>query len=151
MRIGQLDQNVVVTVKKKFAESKLVLIPLTSIVSVSESKNSEISIGEFKTNGKTFNIGLKSANTSLVNSSGKIRKEAFVSTFWILNKYKTDDARKANCELTDMQVTVAVGQERLIITVPTITNSKALEPLEELVLLSKEDVHEPAKKKKTRK
>lgn len=152
VRISQLNQTLVVTVKKKFAESKMVLIPLTSMVSVSEQTSirqneGKITIGSVQISGKTFNIGLKSVNTHLVNSTEKARKDAFVSTFWILDKYKTDDARKANCELTNVPVTVTVGQEKIILTLPTITNSKALVPLDELVLLSM-DESEPAKKKR---
>ena len=152
VRISQLNQTLVVTVKKKFAESKMVLIPLTSMVSVSEQTSirqneGKITIGSVQIGGKTFNIGLKSVNTHLVNSTEKARKDAFVSAFWILDKYKTDDARKANCELTNVPVTVTVGQEKIILTLPTITNSKALVPLDELVLLSM-DESEPAKKKR---
>ena len=94
---------------------------------------------------------MKNANTNLVNSTEKARKDAFVSTFWILNKLKTDDARKAHCELTDMSVNVAVGQEKISITLPTITNSKALEPLDALVLLSMDEPEPAAHAKKKRK
>ena len=157
VRIGQKNQTLVVTVKKKFAESKMVLVPLTSLVIVSESKHSDkhtegkIAIGSVEISGKTFNIGLKSVNSNLVNSTDKARKDAFVSAFWILDKLKTDDARKANCELTNQPVTVTVGQEKIILTLPTITNSTALEPNDELVLVSMDESEHAKKKRKSNK
>ena len=159
VRISQKNQTLVVTVRKKFAESKMVLVPLTSLVIVSENKSDKgpkdlgkmFAIGSFETSGKTFNIGLRSVNSNLVNSTDKARKDAFVSAFWILDKLKTDDARKANCRLTNQQVTVTVGQEKIILTLPTITNSTALEPDNELVLLSKDECEHAKKKRKSKK
>ena len=68
VRISQLNQTLVVSVNKKFAESKMVLIPLTSMVSVSEQTSirqneGKITIGSVQIGAKTFNIGLKSVNT----------------------------------------------------------------------------------------
>ena len=152
VRISQKHQTLVVTVRKKFAESKMVLVPLTSLVIVSESKSDrrnegKLPIGSLVISGKTFDISLRGVNTNLVKATDKERKDAFVSAFWILDKLKTDDARKDNCELTDQPVTVTVGQAKIILTLPTITNSTALEPDNELVLLSM-DEPEPAKKKR---
>ena len=156
VRISQKNQTLVVTVRKKFAESKMVLVPLTSLVIVSESKSDrrnegKLPIGSLVISGKTFDISLRGVNTNLVKATDKERKDAFVSAFWILDKLKTDDARKANCRLTNQQVTVTVGQEKIILTLPTITNSTALEPDNELVLLSKDECEHAKKKRKSKK
>ena len=156
-QVSGIGTTLLVTTKKKISEQKLVLVPLTTSVLVSEKPLAKagLPIGTAELGSLELKIYIRSSNTQLLSSTEKTRKDAFVAMYWILEKTMTGDARKANCELATYDLEVSVGKEKISVRLPRITNVKALQAEDRLVVLSPavpvEVAEPPQKRKKTRK
>jgi hypothetical protein len=136
---------------KKFQPNKLTLIPLTTMVSISNTplKAPWLEVGKIECNDKGHTIYIKSGNTTLkAGATDAAKKNDFLAKFWVIEGAATGDTRKANCEFSEFSTDIVVGKGKISLTFPTITNTVVLDDEEILTVLSRD---EPQTNKRVRK
>jgi hypothetical protein len=133
---------------KKFQPNKLTLIPLTTMVSISNTplKTPWLEVGKIDCNEKSHTIYIKSGNTTLkAGAVDASRKTDFVVKFWIIDATSTGDTRRANCEFSECSTEITVGKTKVSLTFPTITNTKVIEDQEIITVLSRDEPSDSVK------
>jgi hypothetical protein len=133
---------------KKFQPNKLTLIPLTTMVSISNTplKTPWLEVGKIDCNDKSHTIYIKSGNTTL--KAGAIeaaKKTDFVVKFWIIDAASTGDTRKANCEFSDCSTDITVGKTKISLTFPAIVNNSVIADQEIITVLSRDEPSDAVK------
>ena len=135
-----------VIVNKSFGTGNFKLFPMTNIVVIDEHELDEPWIKLGSTDDG--NVYIKSGNSSIKQMTDKDSKMAtvFISKFFFAQS--TPDQRLANCELTMHEISVAVGQTKLKLDIPVMTNIKPLKDEDEIKVLTVGTGERPAKKAK---
>jgi hypothetical protein len=123
---------------KNIKAGKLNLIPVTTLVSVSDKKLDEpwINIGEYE----DMYIYVKGSNTNFLKQQQrdacKKAKTELVSKFWVLYGSQTNDPRDANCELVHLNGEITIVKTKIEIVLPKITNSRDIKEGDDVLVVS---------------
>lgn len=125
---------------KRFGVGKLTLVPVTTLVCISEKPMAWTKLGDIQIGGKVHGVYLKGAHNALVKPGSKEEKAGKIndiaSKFFIASGSSTVDARVANAEYSSFTLVVNVAKSKFELTIPKIVNTSVIKDEEPIIVLA---------------